>query len=132
MALTRILGRKRLRHGYGGRPKRRFAQRVGKELRVGTQDALVNDIDDVAAFPVRKLRCEGLGEKNRSFEIDGHMPAPALGRKPRQMVAGKMRCVVHQAGDRPHRLGNFGDERFNLGVLRQGRPEAAPPCRPIP
>ena len=70
--------REPLRHRLCRRPQRRFAQRVGEELRVRAKDALIDDVDDVSGLARGELSGEGLGEEHRRFQVDGEMRVPAL------------------------------------------------------
>ena len=113
--------RKRLRQDTRRVVEARFAHLVGEIVRRRLQDALVDDVDDVALNATRQRLGEGLGEEDRRRGVDRHLAMPEFRIKRADFVEVERAGAVDEERRRAERLGSARNDRHRLGKVGKVR-----------
>src|SRR5690606_24116897 len=89
-------GREALGHRLGHGPQRRLTQGVAEVVGREVENALIDDVDDVALYPPRDLGCEVASEEGGGLQMDREVAVPQFLVEVGGGIRFKGRGVVHQ------------------------------------
>ena len=111
--------RERRRQRFGQYPQRGLAERIREEMGAQVPHALVDDVDDVALYPLLQLSGEVLDQHERGAQIALQVQVPRCPGGIERAIALECRGVVDQAAERPQRFSSRGHEPFDLVLAGQ-------------